>query len=397
MKIMRMDDRLYIDFALFPGGPFDRLQGVLKLERPGKPGTIRRAFAFGLITWLPLLVLAFLQDLALGGQPKQSLLLDFFAYARFLLAVPVLILGETTCSKQLALVVKQFVLTGIVSRADLPGLKRGVESILRLIDSATVELVLLVLAYAGAISSVMANLNLGIATWVVREYQGQYSLSLAGWWYVAVALPAYYFIAGRWVWRIFLWGRFLLQVARMNIRVIPAHPDLAGGLAFVGDSTAAFSLPAFAFGCVLAGRLANEVVHAGSSLVSYQYIIIAFLLLELLFFAGPVMVFTGPLTRAKRKGVLAYEGLASILAQRFEKKWLKGGEEIGEEALAENDFSSLADLNQSVANARRMNPVPFTIMGVAPLIIAALVPLLPVVAVEIPLVEVLKALLKRFV
>ncbi len=394
---MRMDDRLYIDFALFPGGPFDRLQGILKLERPGKPGTIRRAIAFGLITWLPLLVLASLQDLALGEQPRQSLLLDFFAYGRFLLAVPILILAETTCSKQLGLVVKQFVLTGVVARADLSRLKKSLESALRLIDSAVVELVLLILAYALAISSVMTDLNLGIATWIVREYQGRYSLSLAGWWYGAVALPAYFFIAGRWLWRIFLWGRFLLQVALMNIRVIPEHPDLAGGLAFVGDSTAAFALPAFAFGCVLAGRLANEVVHAGNSLQSYKFIIIAFLLLELILFAGPVMVFAGPLARAKRKGVLAYEGLASLLAQRFEEKWLEGGAEISEEALGEPDFSSLTDLNQSVINARKMNPVPLTIMGVGPLIVAALVPLLPVVAIEIPLVDVLKALLKAMI
>jgi hypothetical protein len=394
---MIIDRKVHIDFVLFPGGPFDRLQGVLRLERPGRPGTIRRAIVFGMITWLPLLALAITQDLALGPQPKQSLLLDFFSYARFLLAVPLLILAETFCSKWLALVVRQFVLTGVVREADLPRFNRSIESALRLIDASVVELALLILAYAGAISSAMTNLNLGIETWAVREFQGRYVLSLAGWWCAAVSLPVYYFIASRWLWRIFLWGRFLLQVARMNIRVIPSHPDLSGGLAFVGDSPAAFALPVFAFGCVLAGRLANEIVYAGKELLSFKLIIIAFLLLELVLFAGPIIVFSGPLSRAKRKGVLEYEGLVSILAQRFEKKWIEGGAVVDERALGEPDFSALADFSQCVATTRKMNPVPFKIMGVAPLILAALAPLLPVVAIEIPLAEVLKALLKALV
>ena len=391
---MSIEGRLHSSFFLFPGGPFDRIQTVLRLERPGQPGTIRRAIVFGIITWLPLVTLASLQDLALGAQPKQSLLLDFFSYARFLLAVPMLILGETFCSKELALVVKQFVLTGVVRDADLPLFNRNVKSLLRLIDSSMVELILVILAYTGAISSVMTSLSLGNETWMVREVQGRYVLSFAGWWYVAVSLPLYYFIASRWLWRIFLWARFLLQVARMNIRVIPAHPDLAGGLAFVGDSPAAFTLPVFAYGCVLAGRLANEVMYAGKELLSFKFIILAFLLLELLLFAGPIMVFSGPLSRAKRKGLLQYEGLASIMAQHFERKWMEGAAADEKEALGQPDFSSLADLNQSVTLARRMNPVPFKLMGVVPLILAALVPLIPVVAIEIPLDDVLKALLK---
>jgi len=393
-NFMSVEDRIHISFFLFPGGPFDRIQTVLRLERPGQPGTIRRAVIFGIITWLPLVMLASLQNLALGAEPKQSLLLDFFSYVRFLLAVPLLILGETFCSKQLALVVRQFVLTGVVRNADLPSFNRNVKSLLRHIDSSIVELVLVIIAYTGAISSVMASLSLGNETWVVREFHGGYELSLAGWWYVAVSLPLYYFIATRWLWRIFLWARFLLQVARMNIRVIPAHPDLAGGLAFVGDSPAAFTLPVFAYGCVLAGRLANEVVYAGKELLSFKFIILAFLLLELLLFAGPIIVFAGPLGRAKRKGLLQYEGLASIMAQQFEKKWMEEAAADKEGALGQPDFSSLADLNQCVALTRRMNPVPFKLMGVVPLILAALVPLIPVVAIEIPLDDVLKALLK---
>lgn len=394
---MGIDERPHIDFDLFPGGPFDRIQGILRLERPGRPGTVRRAFVFGLITWLPLLTLASLQDLALGPLPKQSLLMDFFSYARFLLAVPLLILGETFCSKQLALVVKQFVLTGVVGEAELPRFKKGIESILRHKDSAVVELVLIILAYTGSISSALTNLSLGIETWIVRGFQGHYTLSLAGWWYVAVSLPVYYFIASRWLWRIFLWGIFLLKVARMNIRVIPAHPDMAGGLAFVGDSPAAFAIPAFAFGCVLAGRFANEVMYAGKDLLSFKYIIIAFLLLELVLFAGPIIVFAAPLSRAKIKGILEYEGLASLLALQFEKKWMEGGASIDEKSLEQPDFSAVADFNQSVTIARKMNPVPFKLKGVVPLILAALAPFLPVVAIEIPLADVLKALLKALV
>ena len=42
------------------------------------------------------------------------------------------------------------------------------------------------------------------------------------------------FVLARWAFRLIVWGSFLADMARMNLRLTPTHPDLAGGLGFLG-------------------------------------------------------------------------------------------------------------------------------------------------------------------
>lgn len=43
-----------------------------------------------------------------------------------------------------------------------------------------------------------------------------------------------------WLWRILIWGLFLFRVSRLDLQLVPTHPDLVGGLQFVGESLRAF-------------------------------------------------------------------------------------------------------------------------------------------------------------
>ena len=51
-----------------------------------------------------------------------------------------------------------------------------------------------------------------------------------------------------WLWRLYLWGRFLWQLSRLDLRLVPAHPDQTAGLKFVGYAVRAFALLGFAWG-----------------------------------------------------------------------------------------------------------------------------------------------------
>src|SRR5262245_41055428 len=88
------------DSSLMRSGPFHRLQQTIHLEDPLNPRTARRALLFALVTWLPLAALAAVQGLAINDDPRQSLLLDFTVYARFLVAVPIFILGESVADRR---------------------------------------------------------------------------------------------------------------------------------------------------------------------------------------------------------------------------------------------------------------------------------------------------------
>ena len=84
MSILNQESKL--EFQL--GGPAYRLMQRLGLIRGEGPSLGRRMIGFLLITWVPLLILALIEGLALGPTPRESLLLDFPTYARFFLAVP---------------------------------------------------------------------------------------------------------------------------------------------------------------------------------------------------------------------------------------------------------------------------------------------------------------------
>ena len=82
------------DFSLVLGGPIYQLLRRAHLSDDALTMVHRRIFAGILITWFPLLLLAMLEGRALGGEIKIPFLLDAETHARFLVAMPLLILAE---------------------------------------------------------------------------------------------------------------------------------------------------------------------------------------------------------------------------------------------------------------------------------------------------------------
>ena len=48
-----------------------------------------------------------------------------------------------------------------------------------------------------------------------------------------MSLPLFQFLLVRWYFRLFIWGRFLWQVSRIQLALIPSHPDRCAGLGFL--------------------------------------------------------------------------------------------------------------------------------------------------------------------
>lgn len=98
-------------FSLEAGGPFYRLQVALGFF---KPSASRRAVLSTLLTWFPLLVLSAAQGMATGDAVRVPFLKDFAAYARFLVAIPLLIVAEALIGREMAAVVAHFGRSGLV-------------------------------------------------------------------------------------------------------------------------------------------------------------------------------------------------------------------------------------------------------------------------------------------
>ena len=122
---------------------------------------------------------------------------------------------------------------------------------------------------------------------------------------LGVSLPLFQFLLLRWYFRLFIWARFLWQVSRIELSLIPTHPDRLGGLSFVAGQVYAFAVLAVAHGALLAGNLANRIFFTGASLPQYKAEIAVMVVFMLCIVLGPLLVFTPQLSQVKRTGLRA--------------------------------------------------------------------------------------------
>ena len=373
----------------FDAGPYARLQAALNRRRLWSVQAPFRALALTTVAWAPLVVLAAVQGLAWNGRPQESLLLDPSVYARYLVTLPVLILAQPISLLPLAMIARYFPEAGLISEADRPRYDSLLLSARSLLDHRGAEVLLVLLAYFATVASAGSQYPATESSWVAPIIGGERHLSLAGWWRLLVSQPLLLILWGAWLWRIVIWARFLWQVARLDLRLVPVHPDLAGGLGFVATSMQAFSPIAFALGASAAGGIAEGVLLEGRPLDAYRWAPGVLLLLVFLLFVAPMLVFCMPLIQARVRGAFAYGELAEALGRRFEQRWLGRGPELDEDVLAAPDFSATTDLYSIAANVRNMRLVPFDLRGLIPLLASALLPFVPLVFAVIPLKQVL--------
>jgi hypothetical protein len=137
-----------LEFEL--GGPAYRLMQRIGLIQGAGPSLVRRAIGFLLITWVPLLLFSLIEGRALGPTPRESLLLDFAAYARFFLAVPLLFLAEVVTGPRLRAAGLNFVQGNFVRPEDLPTVEAAIVRASRRREALLPELIMLGIALLGA-------------------------------------------------------------------------------------------------------------------------------------------------------------------------------------------------------------------------------------------------------
>ena len=209
-----------------------------------------------------------------------------------------------------------------------------------------------------------------------------------------MSLPLFQFILFRWYFRLFVWIRFLWQVGRCRLSLVPTHPDRVGGLGFLSSTAVAFAPLLAAHGTLLAAMIAARIFFQGATLLDFKVeivVIVAFLLLVVL---GPLLLFMPHLAEARRVGLREYGTLAQRYVREFDDKWLRGGAPAGELLVGSADIQSLADLGNSFELVRSMRVVPVTRDAVLQLAVITLVPIAPLLLTMVSLEELLKRLLQ---
>jgi hypothetical protein len=368
---------------LFDCGMLFRLRRRDSGMRDKYRSTMMCAGIVAVIGWAPLVALAVFQSLVSGEPGATTFFSDFAVTARSLIAAPLFVLAEWLSLPRLTGIASHFRTAGLVSSADDARFDAAWNSTLRLRDSMAADVVLIALAYA-TVAALMSAVPLSLyPQWHLAPSRDAYSP--AGWWHVLVSLPILLVLLLTWLWRLVLWGRFLFRMSRLDLRLVPAHPDRTAGLRFAGYSVQAFSLVALALGAVVAGATANRILTTGAQPESFWMTPVALVAVLIAIFEGPLLVFCSHLLRAWRRGTLQYSALAGSLGRQFEKKWLRPGAVVDEDVLGVPDFSATTDLYQVTSNVYEVRLVPLSVASLGILVGMALIPFLVLALMLIPI------------
>ncbi|OLU06336.1 hypothetical protein [Achromobacter denitrificans] len=382
------------NFSVVLGGPLFQLLRRAHIADDALEMVRQRVLVISLIAWLPLLVLAAVEGRLLDGSVAIPFLLDLEVHIRFLVAVPLLIVAELVVHRRLRPIARAFLDRGIIPEASVAQFDEAVRSAFRLRNSVAAELLLIAVVYGVGIFVVWHHYSAlqTTATWYAVPSPDGLTLSLAGFWYAYVSVPIFQFLLLRWYFRLFVWTRFLWHVSRIELSLIPTHPDRVGGLGFLANTVYAFMALLAAHGAMLSAQFANRIFFAGASLTDFKVETGAMVLFLLCLIFVPLLVFSPQLANAKRKGLSEYGMLAQRYVREYDAKWLRGGAPADEPLVGSADIQSLADLGNSFDVIRTMRIAPMTKDAVLRLAVAVLLPILPLALTMMSLEDLLKRL-----
>jgi hypothetical protein len=383
------------DFSLVLGGPLFQLLLRARLTGNALELLHRRIVAISCFTWVPLLALSVVTGVVAGTAVKVPFLYDIETHIRFLVALPLLILGELIVHERMGAVVGQFVSQGLVPETIRERFDSIIKSALQLRNSVLAETLIIAFVYIVGILVVWRCYTaLDAPTWYAAPQGGRLRPHLAGWWYLFVSLPVFQFILLRWYFRLFIWTRFLWQVSRLPLAYAPMHPDRMGGIGFLSNATNVFWPLLVAQGALVAGVLANRIVFDAAVLTSFKLTVVAVVAVVVIVILGPLLVFVPPLTVAKRAAVREYGLLARRYVDEFDGKWLRGQAPRDEPLIGSADIQSLADLANSFEVVRSMRILPVTRNSVFQLVAITLLPIVPLLLTMFSPEELLRQLLQ---
>jgi hypothetical protein len=383
------------DFSLALGGPLYQLWRRGRLTGDALEMMHRRVIVLSLLAWLPLLLLSVAQGTAWGGRVAVPFLQDVEMHVRLLVALPLLIVAELVVNQRTRLTVRQFVERGLIPDAARARFDAIIDSAMRLRNSVIAEVSLIAFVYVVGVGFIWrTQVALPVASWYGTPAAGTWHPTLAGWWMGCVSLPVFQFLLLRWYFRLFIWTRFLWQTSRLDLTLVPTHPDRSGGLGFLALVGYAFSPLLVAQGALVAGTIAERIFYAGATLPQFKLELVGVVVVLVFLVLGPMLVFGPKLAAAKREGLREYGTLAQRYVREFDQKWLRGGAPAGEPLVGSGDIQSLADLGNSFAVVQDMSLVPFTWRTVLQLAVATLLPVAPLLLTMFSLEQLLGQALK---
>lgn len=360
--------------SLVSGGLIYSATSFLRGELGDRKGLIRTAVALACTCWIPVCILAIMNGTLNDGSKTIDFFEDFLFHARYLIAVPFLIIIEKTVDYALTGYLKQS--RYMIPPGLIPKFNRLVEKLDRLTNSHIPEAFALVIIYLVAFIN-WDDLWLFDSGRNYLAYPGTDELNAAGWYYVIIASPIFQLLMFRWIWRWFIWIYSLISITRYNLLTDPLHADQMGGLEYLNIVPLMFSKILFVLSIVLSAYIGIEIIYHGATLKDFVFHISLYVFFLPCLLYSPLVLFMPYLIRAKTFGIQVFGELVRTHNEAFLDKWIQGNNPENEQLLGSVDHSSLADLNGSYAPVAEMKIAPINMKSVVQSFVINLLPFLP--------------------
>ena len=370
------------------GGPLHRLGCRLGLVRGGT-NSVALGLALGVPTWAILVGLALLEGL---GHRLFSLSV-IGAHVRLLIAIPLFFVCESFLGRRLTTFVGMIASSGIVPPDELPVLEAEIARTNRWAGSWMPDALCLVAAVL--MWPIALQLHPSGVTATFDPNLSMRGATLTGLWYWGVCLTLFRFLLARWIWRLGLWSHFLWRVAKLELHLVPTHPDGAGGLGYLEVVHIEFGSLIMAVSAVEAASFAEEISAGTMAFEAIYPALAVVLVLEAALFLGPLFIFKPKLRACRVKGLSDYMAFAQRYVSGFDDKWLGANAVPAEPLLGTPDLQSLADLANSVNVVRKMRVIPASGRILEQFAVAALAPALPLLLFKYPIAELAEKVFSR--
>jgi hypothetical protein len=382
-------------FSLVQGGPPYQIQQKLGLIPRRGLGVPRRILVFILLTWAPIMVWAIIARRLFPGVAAEPLLQHFGVHVRCLVAIPLFIAAEVVVEAISRRIFPYFVTSGLVTEAQESRFTAILHRAARLRDSWLAWAVLAVLAVllAWRFTGVGETLHADEVSWAVSREADLLRLGFGGWWFLVVVRPVFAFFLLHWVWRLCIVAVVSWRIAHLDLRLVPTHPDRVGGLGFLEQAPLAFSPIVLALSAVLASHWAHQILYHQADISALKLPLGVFVAVLLVIFLGPFLLYSAPLRQLKRRSLLAYGALVGTHGWLVHKRWIQG-EPVEDKGLLEApELGPVADTITMYEAVKRIKPVPLGKQSLIAVVIPALLPMIPVLAIKVPVKDTLLKLL----
>jgi hypothetical protein len=349
--------------------------------------TVLLGLTLGVGLWLVVVALALVE----GVTDRLFDLSVVGGHARLLLVIPLFFLCESWVDPRMTAFVATMTTSGVVPPAARVTLDALLARTRRWADAWWPETACLVAALLLEITGSR------LQTYGATGANDPTRSALAALMYFHVGLTLFRFLLFRWAWKLALWSWFLWRVSRLDLHLIPGHPDRAGGLGPLEGVHERFTPLVVALSVLECASLA-ESISTGALAATAVYPTLALLLLvDSALFLAPLLVFTDKLWTGRTKGVGKYNALAARYVTEFEAKWTDGGTPPTEPLIGTDDIQSLADLANAVSVVKGMRWITVGPRLLSMMTLAAIAPLAPLLLFQYPLAELAQKFFARLV